>query len=192
MTARTTGNQTAPQSLGPIIDDLATREIGIDRDNFMRRLLRDLTGTLQDVVGEREARGFVAVIGARMGDYFNGLYCRALGRERLDRSELAGALVDLKRRIDGDFYVREIGEDSIELGNRRCPFGAYVEGRPTLCMMTSNVFGRMGAENLGYAKVEIEHAIADGQRECLVRVHTNPARAGAVRGVEYFRTDTGT
>ena len=35
----------------------------------------------------------------------------------------------------------EENEDRIVLGNRRCPFGEKVLGRPSMCMMTSNVFG---------------------------------------------------
>lgn len=46
------------------------------------------------------------------------------------------------------------------LGNRACPFGDKVIGHPALCMMTSNVFGSIAADNLGYAKVVVEEAIA--------------------------------
>jgi hypothetical protein len=65
---------------------------------------------------------------------------------------VADALVDLKRRIGGDFFVIEQGDDKIVLGNRRCPFGEMVEGRASICMMTSNVFGSIIADNLGFAK----------------------------------------
>ena len=68
--------------------------------------------------------------------------------------------MDLKRRIQGDFYVIEQDDEKIVLGNRACPFAEKVVGRPALCMMTSNVFGSIAAENLGYAKVVIEQAIA--------------------------------
>ena len=56
----------------------------------------------------------------------------------------------MKRRINGDFYVIEESETHIVLGNRACPFGDKVLGRPSMCMMTSNVFGHVAAENLGY------------------------------------------
>ncbi|MEQ9315309.1 MAG: methanogen output domain 1-containing protein, partial [Henriciella sp.] len=73
----------------------------------------------------------------------------------------------------------------VVLANRQCPFGAYVEGRPSLCMMTSNVFGTIAASNLGYANVEIEKSIARGHSGCRVVVNflqpdTPP------RGREYF------
>ena len=70
----------------------------------------------------------------------------------LSRRQLAEVLVDLKRRIEGQFYIIEESDDRIVLGNCACPFGDKVIGRPSMCMMTSNVFGVIAAENLGYAK----------------------------------------
>jgi hypothetical protein len=71
-------------------------------------------------------------------------------------------LVDLKQRIQGDFFVIEEDEGKIVLGNRVCPFEDKVLGRRSMCMMTSNVFGSIAAENLGYAKVELQQTIASG------------------------------
>ena len=33
-----------------------------------------------------------------------------------------------------------------------------------MCMMTSNVFGHIAAENVGYAKVELQETIARGDK----------------------------
>ncbi len=74
------------------------------------------------------------------------------------------------------------------LGNRACPFGEKVAGRPALCMMTSNVFGVIAAENLGYAKVAIEESIARGDPGCRVVVYLRPTdEAQAAAGREYFQ-----
>src|SRR5690606_17567394 len=97
--------------------------------------------------------------------------------------------VDLKRRIQGDFYVVEATEERIVLGNRACPFGDRVLGRPALCMMTSNVFGSIAAENLGYAKVELQETIAEGAPGCRVVLYLRPDEAAEqAPGREYFRT----
>jgi signal transduction histidine kinase len=64
-------------------------------------------------------------------------------------------LTDLKRRIDGGFSIESINETRIVLVNTRCPFGTYVEDRESLCMMTSNVSGRIAAHNLGYTPIEL-------------------------------------
>jgi hypothetical protein len=98
-------------------------------------------------------------------------------------------LVDLKRRIQGDFFVIEQDDEKMVLGNRACPFAEKVIGRPALCMMTSNVFGNIAARNLGYSKVVIEQAIARGDATCRVVVHLSATpEAEAVSGREYFKT----
>ncbi|MGZ9133439.1 MAG: methanogen output domain 1-containing protein, partial [Nitrospira sp.] len=132
---------------------LAMMEVPLERDVFLRTLLRELAGTLSEVVGLDEASGFVSVVGQRMGQQINEMYRESLSLPSLNAYQVADVLVDLKRRIEGDFFVIEQDEDKIVLGNRACPFGDKVIGRKALCMMTSNVFGSIAAENLGYAKV---------------------------------------
>jgi hypothetical protein len=105
----------------------------------------------------------------------------------LNREQVRDVLVDLKRRIQGDFYVIEESDDKIVLGNRRCPFGDKVLDRPALCMMTSNVFGSITAENLGYAKVSLEQTIARHDVECRVVVYLkSTSEAERADGLEYF------
>lgn len=162
--------------------------IPLERDVFLRSLLRELAGTLQDVVGLEEASGFISVVGQRIGDRINRDYRAALRVERLDRDQVGQVLVDLKRRIQGDFYVIEQTDEKIVLGNRACPFAEKVLDRPSLCMMTSNVFGVIAADNLGYAKVAIEQAIARGHPGCRIVVYLKPTReAEAADGREYFQ-----
>lgn len=153
----------------------------------MRTLIRELSGTLQDVVGLEEAEGFISVVGQSMGRRIDEDYRAALDVERLDRGQVAAVLVDLKRRIQGDFYIIEETDSRIVLGNRACPFGDRVIDRPALCMMTSNVFGMIAAQNLGYGKVELQETIARGDAGCRIVVHLAPtAEAEAAPGREYF------
>lgn len=160
----------------------------LERDVFLRTLLRHLAGTLQSVVGLEEAAGFISVVGHEMGEEINQGYRAALGVSQLSRDQVAAVLVDLKRRIQGDFYVIEQNDERIVLGNRACPFAEKVVGRPALCMMTSNVFGEIAAENLGYAKVVIEKAIANGDPGCRVVVYLKSTPdAEAAKGREYFK-----
>lgn len=168
---------------------LFTTPVPLDRDRFLRSLLRELAGTLESVVGVHEASGYVSMVGGTIGEQIDREYRAALNVERLGRDKIAEVLVDLKRRIEGDFYVVEETDDRIVLGNRRCPFGEYVEGRPSLCMMTSNVFGSIAARNLGYARVEIEEAIAMGHAGCRVVVHLKPVETPEPGEREYFGPD---
>lgn len=160
----------------------------LERDVFLRTLIRELSGTLQDVVGVEEAAGFISVVGQRVGDQINESYKRALDVSNLNREQVARVLVDLKKRIQGDFFIVEESDEKLVLGNRACPFAEKVVGRPALCMMTSNVFGVIAAENLGYAKVGIERSIARGDAECRVVVHLRPTpETSAEPGREYYR-----
>jgi len=169
----------------PIVSELS---LPLERDVFLRTLVRHLAGTLQTLVGLEEASGFISVVGQEMGEEMNQGYKAALAVDKLDREQVADVLVDLKRRIQGDFFVIEQDNDKIVLGNRACPFAEKVIGRPALCMMTSNVFGSIAAENLGYAKVVIEKAIARGDEGCRVVVHLKPTpHAEATPGREYFK-----
>lgn len=79
--------------------------IELDRDLFLRTLIRELSGTLQDVVGLEEASGFVSAVGQRIGDHINLSYRSALNVHVLSKQQVAEVLVDLKRRIQGDFFI---------------------------------------------------------------------------------------
>lgn len=160
-----------PEALKP----LQMVNVPLERDIFLRTLLRELSGVLSEVVGLNEASGFVSVVGQRLGQQINEMYREALAEPTLSRSQVSEVLVDLKRRIQGDFYIIEQDEEKIVLGNRACPFGDKVIGRKALCMMTSNVFGGITAENLGYARVSLEQTIAEGSPTCRVVVYLKPS-----------------
>lgn len=162
-------------------------DIPLERDIFLRTLVRELAGTLQDVVGLEEASGFISVVGQAMGRAIDHDYKSALKVSQLSREQVTQVLVDLKRRIQGDFYVISEDDEKIVLGNRVCPFGDKVLDRPSMCMMTSNVFGSIAADNLGYAKVELQETIAQGHSECRVVVYLQlTEEAEDAQGREYF------
>ncbi len=165
-------------------------DVPLERDIFTRTLIRELSGVLQDVVGLEEASGFVSIVGQNMGREIEGVYKNALQVTQLSREQVTHVLLDLKRRIQGDFYVIEEDAEKIVFGNRVCPFGDKVLGRPAMCMMTSNVFGAIAANNLGYAKVELAETIARGDAGCRVVVYLKPT-ADAVKAVgrEYFKSE---
>ena len=171
--------------------NIAELPIELNRDNFCRSLIRELAGTLQDLVGLEEASGFVSVVGQNMGQEINEAYKRAAGVEHFSREEVAEILVDLKHRIKGDFYLIKQNEDELVFGNRACPFAEKVNGRPAMCMMTSNVFGAITADHLGYARVELKETIAEGHPGCRVVVHLKrqpqTEGKGGREGREYFR-----
>ncbi|NOX09617.1 MAG: transcriptional regulator [Gammaproteobacteria bacterium] len=160
----------------------------IERDLFLRNLLRELSGTLEEVIGLDEASGFISIVGQRIGDWINTEYRKALDTELLPPDQIAAILIDLKSRIEGEFYLIKEDEEKIVLGNHRCPFGEKILGRPSLCMMTSNVFGTITAENLGYAKVCLNATISQGAPECRVTIYKEDSNAAEeADGREYYK-----
>jgi predicted ArsR family transcriptional regulator len=162
--------------------------VPLGHDLFLRTLIRELAGALEEVAGDDEASGLISIVGQRLGDQIDAAYRSALGVQRLAPEQVAEVLVDLERRILGDFYIIEQTDERIVLGNRACPFAEKVLDRPALCMVTSNIFGVIAAENLGYSKVVLEETIAGGARGCRVVVHLRPTEeAEAAQGREYFQ-----
>lgn len=168
---------------------IAKLEVAIDRDIFLRNLVRELSATLEDVVGLDEASGFISIVGQHIAEWMGQEYKDALQQDRLTATQITDVLIDLKKRIQGDFYVISEDDHLITLGNRQCPFEEKVIGHPSMCMMTSNVFGTITAENLGYSKVCIHDAIANGDKECRVLVYKKRCQeADQDQGREYFQS----
>lgn len=177
--------------MNKIGDEIAKTEsldVPLERDVFLRTLIRELSGALQDIVGLDEASGFISVVGQNMGSQINESYKSALEVPRLDREQVGAVLVDLKRRIHGNFYIVEETDEKIVFHNTVCPFEDKVIGRPAMCMMTSNVFGSIAAENLGYAKVALDETIAEGNNRCVVTLYLKPTdEAENFFGREYVK-----
>jgi predicted ArsR family transcriptional regulator len=160
--------------------------IVLDRDVFLRKLHRHLTGALEDVIGRDEVAGLLSLVGQKLGEEIGASYTAALGDAPLTRAEIADVLVDVKRRLGGDFHVVE-SPTAVVLEGTICPFGEEVLGRPVMCTMTSNLLGAIVAQQLGYARVVVERSIAGGDDGCRLVVHLEPGdAAGAVVGREYF------
>ncbi len=169
-----------------VLNDL---NVPLERDVFLRSLIRELAGTLEDVVGYDEAAGYISLVGQRIGEWINDMYKKEMSVSSLNRSEVADVLTDLKLRIEGEFSVVEQDDSRIMLESKTCPFEDKVHDHPSMCMMTSNVFGFIAAENLGYAKVVLGKTIANRDDKCNVTVYlkTTPESESA-QGREYFRS----
>ena len=162
----------------------------LNRDLFLRCLIRELAGVLEEVVGYTEAAGYISLVGKNIGAWINAAYKKELGVTQLTLPQVADVLVDLKARIQGEFSITDLNDSRIVLSNTACPFADKVLDRPSMCMMTSNVFGHITSQNLGYAKVVIEKSIAQGNGCCQVIVYlTASAESEAAEGREYFRVD---
>ncbi|NDU99609.1 transcriptional regulator [Pseudoroseicyclus sp. CLL3-39] len=159
-------------------DEAVARPSQLTPSTFFSRVIGSLASNLENVCGYEDAAAFVTMVGSSMGEELSEAYAGSIADAPALAEGLAAALVDLKARIGGGFRVESIESGRIVFVNSVCPFAQQVKGRPSLCMMTTNVFGRIAADSSGYARVEIEEAIALGHSRCRVVVDLDPDRAG--------------
>lgn len=151
----------------------------LDRETFLLDMVGELSGLLQASLSVQEAESMLGQVGSQIGRALDKGARTDLDVPKLSREQVEDALIELKAKIGGKFEIEEADDDRIVFVNSQCPFARNVRGRPALCMMTSNVFGRITADNLGYARVEIVDSIALGSAGCRVVVHLNEASVNA-------------
>ncbi len=163
---------------------------GFERESFLRALVVQLSQAVEHTAGPDAGEDVVAQVGIAVGGQMEKAFRRARDLAgRLTADELAECYVNLKHAIDGGFYVIEVTDDRIVLGNTRCPFGDAVRKSPALCRMTSSVFGGIAARNSsgGRAAVVLEERIAVGDPGCRVVVHLEQAPAETAAFAHTYR-----
>lgn len=177
-----------PSATQPSLPDLGSLDIDFDRHDLVDTLVADMAGLLESIAGVEDACAYVSGIAARLGAEIEKQYKTALGIQHLNRDQLIGILIDLKNRAGGGFSLIEQDEDRLVFGNCACPLGHAASNHPSLCMLTSNIFGRLTANAVGYAAVDLEQTIAKGDAGCRVVLHLKRAELGSDTR-EYFRDD---
>lgn len=140
------------------------------REPFLRALVVELAESVDRSEGPAVAEAAIASVGAKVGHRMEEAYRAEHDlTEDLTPEQVAALYVGLKSAIGGDFYVVDIDDEKIVLGNRRCPFGDAVRQAPSLCRMTSSVFGGIGARSANREiAVHLQERIAVGDSECRV------------------------
>lgn len=168
--------------------DEASEEGMFGKEAFLRALVVELARNAEFHGGPGVAEDLVTRVGLDVGGRMEEAFRRArrvVGR--LTPRQVGELYVELKRAIEGDFYVIEASEEKVVLGNRRCPFGdEFVRRAPALCRMTSSVFGGIAARSYGSARVVLEERIAAGDPRCLVTVWLGEAAETAGPGHLYL------
>jgi len=141
----------------------------------------------QDELADAELITGELWVAADIGGQMEQEYRRASGAQGqpLSAEQIAECLVRLKAAIGGTFRVVEVMPERIVLVNSRCPFGAEVQHSPSLCRMTSAVFGGIAARNADEAAVSLDERIAVGDPGCRVVVHLGAAAKSAQRAHHY-------
>lgn len=169
------------------VSDPQAADIELNATDFFAEVIRTLSGELETTVGLEEAEGYINVVGRCLGDQIAEAYVREMGQLPGDIEGIAAILIDLKRRIGGNFALSSVEKDRMHFVNTRCPFGDRVKDRPSLCMMTTNVFGRIAAQANGYAHVEASETISQGSPCCRVTVSLDETSTDLGKGYEFYR-----
>ena len=140
---------------------------GGHREEFFNTMIGSLCETIESVVGMEDAETFIGIVGRRVGQ---SEAARLDPADACTPADVAEHLQNFKQAIGGDFRVDSVEGSKIVFSNHRCPFAKQAAGRPSLCMMTTNVFGRVAADATGYARVNVREALARGDSRCLVSV----------------------
>lgn len=145
--------------------------VALDRDRFMRGLVASLGHLNEGLLGSDVAGAYIMNVGLSMGAAIEREYKRYWGIERpFTLDEYAHVIVDLKQTIDGNFSHVSTSPEKVVVRTTSCPFEEFVRQSPSLCFMTSSVFGGIAARNFGYAKVVLHQRIAPGDLGCHVTV----------------------
>jgi PAS domain S-box-containing protein len=164
-----------------------TTPIPLDRDIFMRRLITSLGHLNEGILGSDLTGAYIMNVGLSMGAAIEEEYKRFWGIDRsFTLDEYAHVIVDLKQKIQGNFSLVSKDPQKVVVRTTSCPFDSLVHQSPSLCFMTSSVFGGIAARNFGYAKVVLHQRIALGDPGCLVTVYLQRTpEAQAAIGKEY-------
>lgn len=156
----------------PALDE-AQAQGGFGKESFLRALVVQLSQAVEDEHGPEAAEAAVAQVGTDVGGQMEAEFRQAaeiVGR--MSPEDLGRCYVRLKHAIDGGFRVVEATPERVVLENTNCPFGDTVRRAPSLCRMTSSVFGGIAARNTdGGASVLLEERIAVGDPGCRVVVY---------------------
>jgi predicted ArsR family transcriptional regulator len=149
-----------------------------------------LAMAVADQQGPVAAEHAVAQVATDVGGRMEAEYRSATGvTGRLTPHQLAECYVRLKGAIDGGFSIVEVTDRRIVLANTRCPFGDIVTQAPSLCRMTSSVFGGIAAANSDTgADVLLEERIAVGDSQCRVVIDLDPPTDEPSPWVHRYRT----
>lgn len=177
-----------PSATNTTLPNIGSLDIDFDHHGLVNTLVADMAGLLETIAGVEDACAYVSCIAARLGTDIEKQYKAALGIQHLNRDQLIDILIDLKNRAGGEFSLIEQDEDRLVFGNCACPLGHAASNHPSLCMLTSNIFGRLTANAIGYAAVDLEQTIAKGDSSCRVVLHLKRMELGPDTR-EYFRDD---
>ena len=182
----------SPTRLGlPRLDEAEAGHFG--REPFLKALAVEVAQAVESEHGPGVAEKTVATVGASVGRQMETAFRAEHGlTDQLTTGQVADLYVGLKSAIGGTFEVVEMDDEKIVLENGHCPFGDAVREAPSLCRMTSSVFGGIAARNgASDVAVHLEERIAVGDSQCRVVVYLTPPPSEAEVFVHRYGSRSG-
>ncbi|MBW2980078.1 HTH domain-containing protein [Candidatus Woesearchaeota archaeon] len=149
--------------------------VDLNKENFLNKLVIQIAANSDDKKAIKSAA-------SKMADHIVELYKGYYGIDKLNFDQVVEAIEDAQEKIGGKAEVIEKADKHLTLKCTKCPFGDNVKLCRHLCYVTSNILGKLASKNLGYAKVNIKKAIAQGADHCLVEVYL---KEGKEEGKEF-------
>jgi hypothetical protein len=102
-------------------------DISLERDIFLRNLLRELSGTLEELIGIEEASGYISIVGQKIADWINEDYRTAAQLETLPVATLTIRYqIQEMLRIEKTFDSEGI-QDELDAYNPLIPDGSNLK-----------------------------------------------------------------
>ncbi len=149
--------------------------VNLSKESFMNKLAIQMAVS----AGDKKA---VKAASSKVADHIADLYIKYYGVDKLNTNQLMEAIEDCYNKIGGKATISEAARNKLAVECERCPFGDNVKLCKDLCYVSSNILGKLVSRNLGYAKVNIKNAIAQGADRCSIEIFL---KEGKEEGKEY-------
>jgi predicted ArsR family transcriptional regulator len=143
--------------------------VNLNKESFLNRLLIQVVAN----AGDKKA---IKSAASKTASHIVELYRDYYDVEKLRSNQVRDSLEDSLNKIGGKAQVIAHDDKKITIKCVKCPFGDNVKLCPDLCSVTKNLLGKFTAKNLGYAKVNLKTAIAQGSDHCLLDIHLKPGK----------------
>jgi len=160
--------------------------VNMNRDIFLTQTINELALNID----KNQIKRTLNKIGLKLGKQIEQLYKEFYSVEKLNISQLTEALVDVEKKIGGNFSVVEKTPEKIIFKNNKCPFGNdRIKECPELCAITSSIFGIMASKNFAYSKVCLKKTIAKEDEDYIVIFLKKTRESEKEKGKYYVAAD---
>jgi predicted ArsR family transcriptional regulator len=159
-------------------------KLELDREKMLSECVRAFGVMIEDVVGADDARGYVSIVGERIGEFVAAEIAKGVDFESLSIDQTADLLVEVQNLLGGCFDVEVQNGHQIRLTNTQCPYSTQYAGRQSLCTLTSSIMGTVASMCNGQARVQLLETIAQNGACCRAVVHLDGSHGA---GVTYWK-----